>query len=109
MAFRRHIPRCRQIRTGLAEIVAEAAIGNLFSAAATGAQPKMRDDEQLAKVAHLTAVSGQLDQNDVLGDPQKRSGLSEQEQCDLYTLLMQAPWTLPPRDAATAIRARLAA
>lgn len=55
-------------------------------------------------MAHLTAVYGQLDQNDVPGYPQKRSGLSEQEQCDLSTLLMQALWTLPQRDAATASR-----
>lgn len=85
------------------------AMGTLFSAAATGAQAPMGDGEMRATVARLTAVYKQVDPNDVLDDEKKRAGLSEQEQCDLYTRLMQTLWTLPPRDAATAIRAMLAA
>lgn len=85
------------------------AMGTLFSAAATNAQPPMGDEEMRATVARLTAVYKQVDPNDVLDDEKKRAALTEQEQCDLYTRLMQTLWTLPPRDAATAIRAMLAA
>jgi hypothetical protein len=84
------------------------AMGSLFSAAATSAQAPMGNEEMRATVARLTVVYKQVDPNDVLDDEKKRASLSEQEQCDLYTRLMQTLWTLPPQDAATAIRAMLA-
>jgi len=81
------------------------AMGSLFSAAAKSAQSPMGDDELRATLARLTDVYRQVDPSDVLDDPQRRAGLSEQQQCDLYMQLMQTLWTLPPRDAATAIKA----
>jgi hypothetical protein len=81
------------------------ATGNLYSAAATRAQIPMGDDEQRAIFSRLAAVYKQVDPVGVLDDERKRSELTQQEQCDLYTRLMQTLWTLPTRDAATAIRA----
>jgi hypothetical protein len=84
-------------------------MGNLFSAAATRIPPMASDADQRATLARLTVVYKQVDPDGVLDDDRKRAALSEQDQCALYTRLMQTLWTLPPRDAATAIRAMFAA
>ena len=90
-------------------LVMMQALGSLYSSAATRFSMSASDDEQRATVARLTSVYKQIDPAGVLDDEKKRSALSEQERCALYTRLMQTLWTLPARDTATAIRAMLAA
>jgi hypothetical protein len=87
------------------------ALGNLYSAAATAIPIPIpeRDVDHDPAAVRMFFVLKQIDPNGALEDEKKRASLSEQEQCDLYTHLMHTLWTLPPRDAATVIRAMVSA
>ena len=84
------------------------ALGNLYSAAASGRTSNAAEADRTAAVASLTAVYKKIDPNGILDDEEKRKALSEQEQCDMYTRLMRELQALPPKEGAAAIRAMMA-
>lgn len=86
------------------ELAMMHTVGNLFSAAAA-AHPDVRTKGASSPSADvLTTVYKKVDPDDVLDDEAKRNALSEQEQCNLYTRMMDTLATLPPEDAATVLR-----
>ena len=84
------------------------AIGNLYSSAANTQGSRTSDAEHRAEVASLTAMYKTIDPLGILDDDEKKSTLSKQQQCAMYTRLMHELQSLPPKEGAAVVRAMMA-
>lgn len=84
------------------------ALGKLYGAAAAEPAPHATNAASGAGVDALMAVYKKVDPAGVLDDDEKRKALSDVEQCRMYTQLMSELKSMPPKEAAAAIRAMMA-
>jgi hypothetical protein len=80
------------------------ALENLYSAAAVAHKPNPTDTERKAATAALTVILKKVDPDGIFDDGERMKTLSEQNQCDLYTRLMQELQSVPPKEGAEVIR-----